>query len=834
MAHLNLALRYSKKLCVTGLQIALAFILTVAGLQATAGGVATFGRVVHADSTAKTTKPVKAKKNCQVVKGDKTFAKLKFGKAIKHYTKALTQNADTLRDIQRIAESYMALNNTAAAEQWYARLANNENAPAINKYRYAELLKSEKNYAGAIKYYEAYVQAAPTAKAVKEAIGTMNKIGDLSSGSEAWSVQPLKLNSPKSDYAPAFYQKDKIIFTSNRSCKKATYDKWSLAPAGKLYTGATDSTGTVSKLNLGQKCKWFETAGTLGTNSELIYGTGSFKKSGRTIQNGKMLPALKLYSAILDGKKGKEAIPLQINGDQYSTAHASVSKDGKTMYFASDRLGGQGGTDIYVCTRVPNGTWGQPKNLGPEINSPYDEKFPFIADNGTLYFSSNNPNGLGGLDIYRSVVIDGSWSKPENLGTPVNSSNDDFSFIIDATGKSGYFASNRPGGSGEDDIYRFTYDETKIDYTVTVKVIDAASRKPLEGTTLALDCKLPTAENSLTDKNGEKDFTIKGGRFCEIDALRPGYRNGAAEITPNSKNGKVVIELTPDNYKLRLVAKDGSTMKPVRNITLTLVSTNGGVPVNYTTGDSGYFETAIDAGEYAITSPEYSSLHERLNATEADVATGVLNKTIFIPKEKMIVSVPLSSSCFSSAVSITDLKTGGVTTISPNNEGSLQLNLKMNNRYVITHNERSDTISTIGLRPGAEIPGPCKYYVGQTWLIPNVYYDVNKWIIRKDAAAELDKLAAIMKENPTLEIELTSHTDCRSSARYNIVLSARRAKSVVDYMVKKGIKAKRILAVGYGESRLTNGCFCEPSNTSTCDFEQHQANRRTEVKVLKY
>ena len=120
------------------------------------------------------------------------------------------------------------------------------------------------------------------------------------------------------------------------------------------------------------------------------------------------------------------------------------------------------------------------------------------------------------------------------------------------------------------------------------------------------------------------------------------------------------------------------------------------------------------------------------------------------------------------------------------------------------------------------------------WVIPNVYYDLNKWNIRKDATKELDKLVKIMKDNPHLEIEMSSHTDCRSSMRYNVVLSARRAKAVVDYLVRHGINMKRIIAAGYGESRITNGCVCEPSNYSPCDEAQHQANRRTEVKVLKY
>ncbi|HWB61868.1 MAG TPA: OmpA family protein, partial [Chitinophagales bacterium] len=190
--------------------------------------------------------------------------------------------------------------------------------------------------------------------------------------------------------------------------------------------------------------------------------------------------------------------------------------------------------------------------------------------------------------------------------------------------------------------------------------------------------------------------------------------------------------------------------------------------------------------------------------------------------------------CFTSAVTLTDVATGEAKTISPNMNGELHLDLKMNAKYTVNYNGQVDTLNTKGIRPGAIIDGYCKYRVGQKWLVPNVYYDLNKWNIRKDASAELNKLVKIMKENPTLQIELSSHTDCRSSARYNIVLSARRAKAVVDYLASHGVKMRRILAAGYGESMPTNSCVCEPSDYSPCDEKQHQANRRTEVKVLKY
>ncbi|HWB62702.1 MAG TPA: OmpA family protein, partial [Chitinophagales bacterium] len=118
--------------------------------------------------------------------------------------------------------------------------------------------------------------------------------------------------------------------------------------------------------------------------------------------------------------------------------------------------------------------------------------------------------------------------------------------------------------------------------------------------------------------------------------------------------------------------------------------------------------------------------------------------------------------------------------------------------------------------------------------IENIYYDLDKWYIRPDAAKELDKLVKVLKDNPTLEIELSSHTDCRATAKYNQLLSSRRAEAAVAYIASQGVDAKRMIAAGYGESRLVNKCACEGSYAVPCTEEEHQENRRTEFKILKF
>ncbi len=767
--------------------------------------------------------------------GDKAFAKLKFTKAIKKYTKALSHDADTAYLIQKIADAYRVSGNYAEAEKWYAKIADKLATAADVKLNYARVLQANKNYTQAQKYYEAYANTLSDASKIKEAIAAMDKIPALAAGnSGAYRVELLNINTSKSEYSPSFYQDGKLIYTSNRKNKNAVYDKWNLNRYSKVYVASLDSSMKNDAAKLKSKCKTYESnAAFTPANKELIFSAGSFKKKKTTLQNGERLPQLQLYSTGFNGGKGNSLAPLGVNIDGATSTQPAISPDGKTLYFVSDRPGGYGGTDVYVATRDANGKWSNAQNLGPEVNTAFDEKFPFMATDGTLYFSSNSPAGLGGLDVYKTKPASGHWLKPENLGVPVNSNRDDFSFIIDTANKQGYLASNREGGMGEDDLYKFTFDESKLDYKVVVRVEDAVTQKPIPMASLALDCKTQTPENTLADKNGEKIYTLKGGKPCTVQAMSNGYKTGTAELTTKNKNTTVPIPLKPDVIKLQVVVREKETGDPIHDVAISLTP-DGAPSINYSTNEKGVLEATVPAGKYTLTSPDYLSANVQFSELDADGATGVVKLEVLIPRAELLVNVPLTANCFSTTVTITNLQTGEKNEVSPNTNGEMRLDLKINNIYLIEHAGKADTLSTVGLHPGMNVEGTCKFYVGQTWIVRNIYYDLNKWTIRKDATADLDNLVQLMKQYPSLEIELSSHTDCRASAKYNVVLSARRARAAVDYIVRKGIKSKRILAAGYGETVIINGCVCEPTNESPCNEQQHQANRRTEVKVLKY
>ena len=255
------------------------------------------------------------------------------------------------------------------------------------------------------------------------------------------------------------------------------------------------------------------------------------------------------------------------------------------------------------------------------------------------------------------------------------------------------------------------------------------------------------------------------------------------------------------------------------------------------TNAQGSFETSIQpATAYSVSSPDDVNIADAISVTERPDANGYIKRVYYIDPMHRKISVPITSDCFAanSVVEIDNKTTGEMIKTKADEKGLIRLALKSNCKYSMTFDGKVDQFDTKDLKPGDVIKMNCKFVVGQTWILNNIYYDLDKWFIRPDAAKELNKLVALMKSNPSLEIELSSHTDCRQTIAYNDALSVKRARAAVNYIVSKSIASKRLLAAGYGERHLVNNCACEPTNDSPCSSEEHQLNRRTEVKVLKY
>ncbi|MGB6153605.1 MAG: OmpA family protein, partial [Pricia sp.] len=252
-------------------------------------------------------------------------------------------------------------------------------------------------------------------------------------------------------------------------------------------------------------------------------------------------------------------VELPFNSDAHSTAHPALNTDETKLYFASDREGSLGQSDIFVVDILKDGTFGTPKNLGTTVNTEARETFPFVTASGILYFASDGHPGLGGLDVFAVNLEDDNDQKVINLGKPVNGGQDDFSFIIDEQTKKGFFASNREGGMGSDDIYGFT--ETKS--------IEFLSKKLMEGLVIDEKTGAPLADATvkLYDSTGEvvgKTITDADGLFLFENSYANGkYRLEAAKDDFEAGSETSIVADDTDIKKIRIPLKKEMKKAPI-------------------------------------------------------------------------------------------------------------------------------------------------------------------------------------------------------------------------------------------------------------------------------
>lgn len=256
----------------------------------------------------------------------------------------------------------------------------------------------------------------------------------------------------------------------------------------------------------------------------------------------------KIWFTTLKGKEWEEPqlMPFCANpNDTFTYGHPSLSEDGNILYFTSDKPGGFGGKDLYFSNFVKKSkTWGDPINMGDSINTEADEMFPFIHPDGTLYFASNGHVGLGGLDIFMTKGQGTSWSTPKNMRSPINSGADDFAFICDNTKEYGFFSSNREGGRGQDDIWRFSM--TPLVFTISGVVRDDSTKEILPGSKVVMTNSYDTTRMvAITDANGYYKFTLRANTDYELIASKEDYYDSRLE-SQTTKGLEVSTDLIQD------------------------------------------------------------------------------------------------------------------------------------------------------------------------------------------------------------------------------------------------------------------------------------------------
>ena len=581
-----------------------------------------------------------------------------------------------------LAESLRKSNRLWQAEKFYRDAIKNGIDDEMAYYYLVLSLKANNNYKQADSLIINYLNKGEDESVIsllrKEAI-YINNLKNYPDTSY-YRVKNLKaINTKFAEYSPSF-SNEKLYFVSNRQSEKIYSGTGT--PFTDLYEiksrGANVDINSLKKLenNINQE-KVNEGSITFSEDGTyMIFAKGNDgKSSGRN--------NVDLYWSRF--RRGGWTNPrlLNVNTSRSWDSTPFLSKDGKTLYFASNRAKGYGGTDIYKANVNRRGRWINIQNMGPEINTSGNELFPSVTEDGRLYFSSDSHEGFGGLDIFVASRRGGKITIV-NPGKPLNSRGDDFG-VNPYNPTRGFFTSNREGGAGDDDIYTFVNDDPNL------KIVNYT----LKGTT-------------LTPKSDTKELNVLG------------------------------------NSTVKLLDREGQVIEET-----------------FTDSD-GNFKFIVYSDE------EYILIGEKENYFSTRGEFSTIGKELDKSKLKEFIT-----------------------------------NVEYEKNLILD-----------------------RIIVNKSIVLDNIYYDLDKSDIREDAAVELDKLIVILRDNPNISIELSSHTDDRASVDYNQNLSQRRAESAVSYILSKGIDDNRITARGYGESQL----IILDAETE----DEHQINRRTEFKVTSY
>ncbi len=715
------------------------------------------------------------------IRAEKYYSIEGYQKAIDIYEKE--DPAKMSRETQlKVANAYRLNGNSVMAAKYYA-LCINESSKPQDVYNYAQVLLSNGKCHESIPYFNTYMRSAGE-KSMNNVISSCDELERFPVNNYVDITIAEGLNSKWLDFAPVFY-KNGLIFTSGRPNNLNTKNKdyWSGKPFMDVYYAEAQGNGkfeTPGLLSKTLSTKYHDGAATFTPDGNEMY----YSSNNRSGKSKKGIKDLKIYTAKLINGSWTNSDAFPFNSDDYDNCHPALSADGNILVFASDMPGGQGGMDLYVSFRKKN-IWSRPVNLGKQINTPGNELFPFIDARGTLYFSSDGQKGMGGLDIFSAAMEKSEtiWSTPVNMGRPFNSLKDDLSFIVSTSGLDGYFASNREGGMGEDDIYYWT---NKPDYRpnqglLAIKVLDTETNMPVGDARVNLFDEHSQSTGYLTNQDGliGKDLSRRDVKFIEYK--KDGYETGLKYLSDDmpSKPQYTIIYMKPEKGQLISgLVTDKSTGRPLPGAEVFV----SGMP-------NGPFKSVITApdGTYSIKVPcvgEY-----KLAATKQD----------YVKSERNLMADEIP--CNVSNAVVRDFA------LSP---------------YMMNDKRRELSASFLGDKDAM-------FEAGKTFEVKDIYYDYNKSNIRKDAAKVLDKLVDLLREFPEMEIELSSHTDSRGTDGYNQKLSQSRADSAVRYLESKGISSSRMRSAGYGERVLKNDC----ADGVNCNEAQHQENRRTEIKILK-
>lgn len=494
--------------------------------------------------------------NAATKTADKLYNRLEYVDAAKEYLKLVEKDKADGYVHKQLADTYYNMFNTTEAVKWYAR-ATETPQDSETYYRYAQMLKANGKYEEANKQMQKFASAAPNDDRAKAFKANPNYIPTLLDKTKRYNVNLLDVSSDKSDFGAILYDTS-LYFTSARNTARKSYG-WTDEPFLDIYRADYNADGTITNV-IGVSTinsKYHDGSLTMSTDGNTVYFTSdSFRESSfeKDKANKLKLGRNNLFKATKNGDSWGDITSLPFNSKEFSTSNPSLSRDGKTLYFSSDRPGSIGGVDIWKVAVNADGTYGEPQNLGNKVNTEGNESFPFIGDdNKTLYFASSGRPGLGGLDVFEIDLTSGEAS---NLGKPVNSEKDDFAFTFNESKKVGFVSSNR---NGNDDIFG-AIPVCSVD--VLTVVTDAKNGAILTNATVSiLDDKRNVIATEMSNAKGEVKYKVECDKPYVVQASKDGYEGNTFAVN-KSKGPTVKIDAAIQPIDV-IVTETEIVLKPI-------------------------------------------------------------------------------------------------------------------------------------------------------------------------------------------------------------------------------------------------------------------------------
>lgn len=495
---------------------------------------------------------------------DKKYDNFAYIKAVSTYERVAEKGYKSEDMFQKLGNSYYFNGELEKAAKWYDELFTmNPNQESEYCYRYAQSLKAVGQTDKANKMLEIFHQKAGNDTRGKLFEKNKNYLDQIKANSGRYTIEDAGINSKYSDYGSAFYG-NKLVFSSARDTGSLgqRIHSWTDQYFTNLYIadlGDEMTLGKVDKFSKEIKSKFNESTPVFTKDRKTMYFTRNNFLDGKRGKDGNKVTLIKIYKASFENEQWTKITELPFNSDQYSVAHPTLSPDEKTLYFASDMPGTFGQSDLFKVQINEDGTYSTPKNLGAAINTEGRETFPTITDENELYFASDGHPGLGGLDVFViKMNPDGTYGEIQNLGDGINSPKDDFAYLIDTKSRRGFVSSNRDGGQGYDDIYKFLETRKLICLQELYgNVTDLTTSQKLPDTKMSLfDNEFKLINTTLTDAAGNYTFAVECGKTYNVRAAKPEYTTKEQKIAIKSENGKTNLPFVLEKEACKVAIGD--------------------------------------------------------------------------------------------------------------------------------------------------------------------------------------------------------------------------------------------------------------------------------------